>query len=304
LDLVQLEAFLIVAEELHFGRAAERLYLSQARVSRLVASLEGEVGGRLFDRTSRKVVLTPLGIQLREDLQPAYEQIRSALERGRRAARGVTGTLRIGFTSSTEGEAVTRLVAAFETAHADCEVELREVPIADPFPALHGGEIDVLVNWLDRLTDYEPELTAGPMIAQFPRVLAVSTNHPLAARESVSYEQVASYDVVHMPASFPTALMDVLVPPVTPSGRQIHRNVAVSGFHEVLSLVALGRIVHPTVPALPVLRDDIRLIPLSDLPPMTLGLIWRTAHANSRILALADVAQHLTSPNARHDAMP
>jgi DNA-binding transcriptional LysR family regulator len=299
MDLAQLEAFLTVAEELHFGRAAERLYLSQPRVSRLVASLEAEIGGRLFDRTSRRVVLTPLGLQLREDLRPAYEELKSAIERARRAARGVTGTLRIGFTSTTGGEAVTRLVAAFEIAHANCEVELREVPIADPFSELRRGEIDVILNWLDRLGAYEPELTAGPVIARFPRVLAVATTHPLAARDSVSIEDVASYDVVQMPTSFPTALHDVLVPPFTPSGKEIRRTVLTSSFHEVLSLIALGRIVHPTVRSLPVLRDDIRLIPIRDMAPLSLGLIWRTAHVNARMLALADVARQLTAANAR-----
>jgi len=79
LDLAQIEAFLILCEELHFGRTAERLYMSQPRVSRLVADLESDIGGVLFERTSRRVALTPLGVQLRDRLAPVYEQLTAAL---------------------------------------------------------------------------------------------------------------------------------------------------------------------------------------------------------------------------------
>ena len=109
----------------------------------------------------------------------------------------------------------------------------------------------------------------------------------------MSIEDVADYGVVLPPASFPANFFDVLVPATTPSGREIRRSHPASSYHEVLSLIALGRVVHPTVRSLPVLRDDIRLIPITDLPPLSLGLIWRTAHRNARILALADVASRL-----------
>jgi len=71
MTLAQAEAFLVLCDELHFGRTAERLFLSQARVSRLIASLEAEVGGALFERTSRRVRITPLGEQLRARRQAA-----------------------------------------------------------------------------------------------------------------------------------------------------------------------------------------------------------------------------------------
>jgi DNA-binding transcriptional LysR family regulator len=72
MDMQQVEAFLAVADELHFGRAAEQLVLSRPRVSRLIASLEREVGGTLFDRTSRRVRLTPLGARFLGQLRPGW----------------------------------------------------------------------------------------------------------------------------------------------------------------------------------------------------------------------------------------
>ena len=75
MDTAEIEVFLVLAEELHFGRTAERLRLPQPRVSRLVAALERRAGGALFERTSRRVRLTPLGQQLASQLRPAYAQL-------------------------------------------------------------------------------------------------------------------------------------------------------------------------------------------------------------------------------------
>ena len=103
MDLAQIEAFLILCEELHFGRTAERLYVSQPRVSRLIADLESDIGGVLFERTSRRVALTPLGVRLRDRLAPVYEQLTAALAEARTAARSPAGLLRLGFAATTAG---------------------------------------------------------------------------------------------------------------------------------------------------------------------------------------------------------
>ena len=99
MDMAQAEAFLSVAGELHFGRAAHQLRVSQPRVSRLIATLERQVGGKLFERTSRRVTLTPLGRQFLAELEPGYAQMQAAFGRARRAARETAGTLRIGCTA-------------------------------------------------------------------------------------------------------------------------------------------------------------------------------------------------------------
>ena len=290
MDLTQVRTFLILAEELHFGRAAERLGLSQPRVSRLIASLEREVGGALFDRTTRRVRLTPLGARLREGWQPSYGQLLTALDNARATARQDSGTLRVGFTLTTGGTALTQLVRAFTTAYPDCEVQMRETGVWDLYGALRRDEIDVLVSWL--AVD-EPDLTAGPAIESRARALAVSRDHPLAAPGLASAEDMASYETVIPP---PGAVYDALVPPRTPSGRPVRRSHAVPGLHETLALVASGQIVHPTVAGLPLAqRSDITLLPFTGLPPLRLGPIWCTAHENARIRAFADIAATLRS---------
>lgn len=295
MELIQIEAFLALAEELHFGRTAARLGLSTPRVSRLVTALEREVGGTLFDRTSRRVCLTPLGRQLREGWQPAYARLRACLEEARATARQPAGTLRIGFTPTTGGAAMTRLVRAFSARHPGCRVHLQETGLCDGYQSLRRGRIDVLVNWL--ALD-EPDLTAGPTIDHQDRALAVARQHPLARRASVSTEDIADHETVWTPPS-PRAFYDALIPPRAPSGRPIRRTRLVHGLHETLALVAAGHIVHPTVASLSLAqRSDITLVPIADLPALPLGLIWHTAHENARIRALASVAAGLDGARA------
>ena len=289
MTVAQAEAFLILAQELHFGRTAERLLLSQGRVSRLIASLEIEVGGRLFERTSRRVRITPLGAHLRERLSMAMDLLRSGLEETQAMARGTTGMLCVGFTPTTRLDSVARLIKAFEARHPECEVIEREVALVDPYRLMREGEIDVLCNWLAL---EEPDLTAGPVIERQNRILAVAADHPLADRETISIEDVGGQPVAE-PAGLPRAIWDAIIPPATPSGVIIPRTVRGTTPNEIFALVARGKIVHATVRGTAALypREGVVFVPISDMPPLPLGLIWITAHETARIRAFAKVAR-------------
>ncbi len=288
-DIYEVEVFLVLCEELHFGRAAERLLLPQPRVSRLTASLEQRVGGKLFERSSRRVRLTPLGEQFRDDLRPAYELMAAALAAARTAAHSTAGRLRIGFIATAAGEALNRLVRAFESAHPDCELIVREVAIDVPLDDLRRGEIDVLVTWL---TFDEPDLTLGPTIDVQKRMLAVADDHPLTGRDSVSMEELTPYPFPEVPKLYRASRFPFM-PSQTPSGRPLtfHPHV-VRTVNETISMVARGQIVHLTVASLSRLLNGtgVVLIPIRDLPPVELGLIWCTAHENARIRMLARLA--------------
>ena len=290
-DLDQIEAFLMVAEELHFGRAAGRLYLSQPRTSRLVSALEREIGGKLFDRTSRKVELTPLGEGFRDAVTPARAQLKAALRAAQDQASGPAGQLRLGCTITTNGPALTRLLQAFRADRPGCELLLSEVEIPDPYAPLRAGQIDVLVNWL--ALD-EPGLVAGPAIEQRARMVAVGRSHRLAARSAVSVEDIAAEEVIQFPPPFPPELRDAFCPPATPAGRPINRKRATHSVSEALDLVARGEAVHLTVDAVALAaRSDIVLVPICDLPPIELGLIWTKAGENEHTRALARTAHRL-----------
>src|SRR5579859_6834321 len=203
MDTAEIEVFLVLAEELHFGHTAERLHMPQPRVSRLLSALERRVGGRLFQRTSRQVRLTPLGEQLRDQLQPVYQQFTGVLDNARAAARDTVGVLRIGFSPTSNMAVLTRLTGGFEARHPGCRAVLAAVSNLDPYSALRRGELDVLVNWL--AVD-EPDLTTGPVLEYRDRVLAVASTDPLAVRRSVSVEDLADCEFALMVPPFPPAL--------------------------------------------------------------------------------------------------
>jgi DNA-binding transcriptional LysR family regulator len=287
-ELRELRVFLALADELHFGRAAARLTLTPSRVSQATRTLERRVGGKLFERTSRTVALTPLGERFLAELRPAYDHLEAVLVHAANLAAAAAGPLRIGATMTSEGPALSRLVKAFQSAHPGCEVILREVDVWDPYLSLRRGQIDVLINWL--AVD-EGDLRAGPPIAYYQRVLAVARDHPLASRASVSVEDFAGQTLAQPPASFPAALTDAIFPPRTPSGRPIRRVPILRSISEIAAQVALGRIVHPTGREIAAFaRDDIALIPIEDLKPVPLGPIWLRSRENPTILALADLA--------------
>lgn len=288
-ELRELRIFLALADELHFGRTAERLHISQPGVSEAVRSLEARIGARLFERTSRRVSLTAAGEELRRNLVPALASLNRALAQASERAASVAGPLRIGFTSTSDGPSLHRLIDAFQTRHPDCPVILHEVDTRDPYAAVRRGDVDVLVNWL--AVD-EPDLTAGPAISLHSRLLVTACSHRLATRTSVLIEDLADEQVALVPPPFPPALYDAILPPRTPLGRPIPRTQLVRSVNEIAAHVAHGRIVHVTMAGIPVFgRDDAVLIPIQDLAPIPLGLIWSTARENAKIRALDGAAR-------------
>src|SRR5579864_4310659 len=132
MDLTAIDVFLKLAAELHFGRTAEQLDLPQPRVTRIIRRLENEIGGVLFERSSRRVRLTPLGARMRDAIGKPYAELTAAFNEARDAARGVSGVLRVGALSTTTGPALTRLMEAFERHFSTCRLVLSEVETLDP----------------------------------------------------------------------------------------------------------------------------------------------------------------------------
>jgi DNA-binding transcriptional LysR family regulator len=271
--LDQIETFLVLAEELHFGRTADRVFRSQSRISRLLSELEAEVGGKLVDRNSRNVRLTPAGSQLAAQL---------------RGAMKISGTVRIGYTQTTAGATLHKLVSVFHDRHPEVEVIQRECPMMDPYARLRGDEVDVLVNWA---VSGEPDLTVGPILERQSRVVAVSSDHPFAGRDHIEFEDLAGQPVGD-PQGLPPSIRDAIIPPTTLTGRAIPRRAEVGSATEIFALVSQGTIIHPTVDSMAELypRPGVVFVPVVDMPPLPLGLIWVSANENATIRAVAEVA--------------
>ncbi|MFG2296127.1 LysR family transcriptional regulator [Streptomyces sp. NPDC048603] len=290
MELRDIEIFLVLAEELHFGRTAERLRVSQARVSQAVKKQERRIGALLFERTSRTVRLTEVGRQLRGDLQPVYMGLHDSLERARLAARGITGRLRVGMMPFNLVD-VHFYWKAFRSRHPQWELQIRQLTYEDPFGRLRAGEMDVMVLWLPL---EEPDLTVGPVLCTDSRILAVTADHELAGRTSARLEMLADFRHAMAPG-FPDYWEDRYLPFHTPGGRTIERLETVTNADDLINLVGMGEIIHgfPSHVTRYWGMPNIHWIPIPDLPSLPYGLVWRTESENEPIRALADTVREL-----------
>ncbi|MEV7612894.1 LysR family transcriptional regulator [Streptomyces sp. NPDC089799] len=281
----ELDAFLILADELHFGRTAERMLLSRARVSQMIGRLERRVGAPLFLRTSRRVSLTALGAQLRADLEPHHRGVRDALERAAATARAVHGTVHVGFPTPPTGELVLRAARQLRTGHPELEVTVCEVPLSDPYGQLRSGDFDVAFA---EFPVREPDLEAGPVLLRERRVLAVAADDPLAARTALTLEDLAGVRLLRTGGEVPVHLRERSAPQRTPAGRPIGRGAEVTHTQEALMLVAAGEgaLLLPEHATTYHARPGVAHLPVTDAEPAEYGLVWRAADHNAVVRAL------------------
>ncbi|QLY30372.1 LysR family transcriptional regulator [Nocardia huaxiensis] len=288
MELRDIEIFLTLAEELHFGRTAERLHVSQARVSQAIRTQERRIGTALFERTSRRVQLTPVGRRLRTDLQQVHDLLQAALARAEAAGLSAGQTLKVGVFGYA-GHELRPLVDEFRTRYPGSDISFGEVNGVDPFNALRSGAHDVNVLWLPVL---EPDLTVGPTVLVGRRVLAVASDHPLAERGHACLEDLGDNHVADFGPDAPTYWVESMVPTRTPQGRRIRRGPIARNIHEILSLVASGQCVHPLgeIAARYNKPPGIVFLPMPDAPILQWALTWRSTADSPAIRALAGTA--------------
>ena len=189
MELRHLKYFAAVAEELHFGRAAARLYLTQSNLSVQIRQLESEVGGPLFVRTSRAVELTESGQLLYAEAQRALRQADRALHVARQSVLGGAGSIRIGFAGVAVFSGILPAdLRAFHDAHRQVDIELHELPPAAVVSDLRSGAID-----LGYTLDLDPALSFGLVQVRRTRIgmaAAVHDGHPLARQTTISRESL------------------------------------------------------------------------------------------------------------------
>ncbi|WBB61063.1 LysR family transcriptional regulator [Streptomyces sp. WMMC500] len=289
MELRDIEIFLALAEELHFGRTAERLHVSQARVSQSIAKQERRIGAPLFERTSRRVELTAIGARLHDDLRAGYRRIQEGIDAAAAAARGTTGVLTLGLMCAQAFDQAS-ILARFKHRYPGVELRFREVVFSDPFGMLRAGEVDLEVTWLPVR---EPDLTVGPVLAREAHVLMVAEGHPFAGRASVSLEELADCVFPQPVNPVPAYWMQALMPARTPSGRPIPADgPKIATFQEAQAVVAAGDAVCVVQgeAARHFPRPGIAYVPITEQPMGVWGLIWRTAHETPLVRAFVQSA--------------
>ena len=181
LEFRHLRYFLALADELHYGRAAQRLAISQPPLSVAIQQLEASVGARLFDRDSKGVRLTPAGEAFRGSAQALLDRAEDACALAREVQAGEVGRLRLGFVGSTLFNGLSAWLQAFQAEHPKVEVVVVELNSQDQIDALLGEELDLGLVHTDRLP---PALTSRPLYSE-PFVACLPANHPGAKLEKL-----------------------------------------------------------------------------------------------------------------------
>ena len=189
IELRHLRYFIAVAEELHFGRAALRLNISQPPLSQQIMQLETETGARLFNRTNRSVQLTAAGEQLLSDARAILLQVEQASDRAARLHRGEEGELRIGFTSSAPFTAVVSdALFRFRQRWPQVHIKMQEINTRQQLVPLHEGQLDLGVM---RNTPLPADLRHQLLLSE-PLYAVVHKAHPLAGAEKISVTALAA----------------------------------------------------------------------------------------------------------------
>jgi DNA-binding transcriptional LysR family regulator len=268
LDLRKLRYFVAVAEELHFGRAAERLYIAQPVLSRQIRKLEHEVGAELLVRSSRNVELTPAGARLLDEARSLLAAADAARRRMGDITRGES-TLRIGF---FVGDDFTSALQAFGQAHPNVTVELQRIYWHDQTEVLLDGRVDVAFVHLP-IDDQGLELLH---VRSEPRLAVLPAGHPAAEKPELSIAELADDPVIIQRGASPGWQSFHNVDP-RPDGRHPRPGPAVDNVEEKLQHVAAGRAVSfvPASVATAVVQPGIAYVPVTDIPPIEICLAWK-----------------------------
>ncbi|AGV68101.1 LysR family transcriptional regulator [Pseudomonas aeruginosa] len=210
MELRHLRYFIAVAEELHFGRAAERLGISQPPLSQQIQALEEEIGARLFERTNRRVELTDAGRLFLDESRQVLAQVDKAVLLAHRAHLGELGELKIGFTSSAPfTSTIPSSIHAFRKAYPDVHLDLQEMSSRQVLKALLEESLQVGVIRPLALPDavHWVELFREPLVA------VLRADHPLAAgsEDGLAIAALAEEPFVFFPRSYGTGLYDQVI---------------------------------------------------------------------------------------------
>jgi DNA-binding transcriptional LysR family regulator len=295
-DLRQIEVFLSVARHLHFGRAAEELYLSQPAVSQAIHRLEHELGGELFDRTTRRVRLTELGAEFRREVEPAHRALLEAFERGRRFAARDALRLVVGY-SAEGGADLVALIPEVQRRFPDVVLELRSMRTTAQMRALIAGDIDAGLCWCPQLDDRFAAAEVGAS-----RLAAlVRADHALASRESVDLADLAVEPLIVWGRAVNPALYDRFAAAMDATGAPWALVGTAAGAVEVAARVVSGfgvGVVLETMARTPRI-EGVRAVPVRDGPLIGRTLVWRRDDRSELLGAFVAVMQRRSAQDRR-----
>jgi DNA-binding transcriptional LysR family regulator len=279
MELRTLRYFVAVAEELHFGRAASRLHMSQPPLSRAIRQLEADLGATLLHRSAAGAALTPAGTVLLAEARTLLDQADRTRARVAAAAAPSATMITIGLLGDADDRGAQRLAAAYRHRHPDIEVRIRETDLTDPTCGLRAGLVDVA---LTRAPFDETGLTVRELRAD-PVGALLRADDPLAARDTLKLADLADRRWFRFPRDTDPRWHAYW------NGGEPRQGPVVRAVQECLQAVLWNGTVGMTVlghdPS-----EGLAVVPLTDMPPSRVVVAWNAADPNPLIRPFAQLA--------------
>jgi DNA-binding transcriptional LysR family regulator len=280
MELRQLKYFAAVAEELHFGRAAKRMNISQPPLSMQIRNLEEELGTRLFNRTSRQVELTVAGQVFLTQVEQILVALDGAAESARQAGQGNIGRLAVGFVGPAMDAFLPEIIRGFQNRYPGITLGLTEAGTSRQIEDLYAGRIQV---GFVRLYRNRPEGLAAQVIWQEPYVLAVPCNHLLARQKTVALPHLKDESFIMYPRSVQPQLYDSMMACFKNSGFTPKIVQEARTKHTTIALVAagLGVAIVPSSSKVIIGRKGVLFLHLdATFPLIEISVLWRQKDKN------------------------
>ncbi|WP_317447760.1 LysR family transcriptional regulator [Streptomyces collinus] len=269
--------FVAVAEELHFGRAATRLHMSQPPLSRAIKRLEADVGALLFDRTPTGVTLTPVGVALLDEARGLLDHAERV--RVRVSAAAGDASITVGILGDGTDPGVARLAAAYRRDHPGIDIRIRDTDLTDPTCGLRAGLVDIA---LTRAPFDETALTVRTLRAD-PVGVVLRADDPLAGRDRLRLAELSDRRWFQFPKDTDPlwqAYWNGGTPREGPVVRGVQECLQAVLWNGTVGLAPLGH----DLPA------ELAVVPLSDMAPSRVVAVWNEGDANPLIRSLVEIA--------------
>lgn len=290
MELRQLECFVVVAEELHFGRAAKRLHLGQPAVTQAVQRFEAAIGGKVFHRTTRSVELTELGAAILPDARRAYRSVERVYTKGRRLSRETRPEVHVGYADDVGLQVLGTVVPALA---GEVHLRWRQLGTAAQLEAVQAGTLDAGIGVAPVVDDEWSTLALGTV-----RLVAVlPVGHPLSAAGTVSFEAITE-PILFWPREPNPAFHDLVHGAIVAAGRAEQVDDGNYGLANIASRAAAGDGVG-VVPASLASQwhiPGIAYVPFDDATPAAPRLLcWLTANERPGLLRFVEVVRRLVA---------